>query len=91
METDLLTDRMGSVPILSVKRTVSIGTMLYFDGDGDGHGDGDGTFKQAFMHNTENRSAHFIARHEGVTKDACPHPWSIFCHFQGVLGKILAK
>ena len=35
METDRLTDRMGSVPI---------GTMLYFDGDGHG----DGMCKQAF-------------------------------------------
>ena len=44
MEMVRLMDRMGSVPILSVKRTVSIGTMLYFDGDRDG----DGTCKQAF-------------------------------------------
>ena len=34
---------MGSVPILSVKRSVSIGTMINFDG----HGGGDGTCKQA--------------------------------------------
>ena len=39
-------DRMGSVPILPVKWTVTIGTMLNFDGDGDGHRDGDGTCKQ---------------------------------------------
>ena len=45
METDHL---MGSVPILSVKWTVSIGTMLNLDGDGNGHGDGDGTCKQVF-------------------------------------------
>ena len=41
-----LTDRMGSVlgsvPILPVKRTVTIDVMLYFDGDGQGHGEGDG-------------------------------------------------
>ena len=40
MEMDCLTDRMGSVPIsvpiLPIKRTVTIGTMLNFDGDGDG-------------------------------------------------------
>ena len=42
MEMDCLMDRMGSVPILSVKRTASIGTILNFDGDGDG----DGTCKQ---------------------------------------------
>ena len=35
MEMVHLMDRMGSVPILSINRTVSIGTMLYFDGDGD--------------------------------------------------------
>ena len=40
---DRLTGRMGSVPILSVKRSVSIGTMANFDG----HGGGDGTCKQA--------------------------------------------
>ena len=40
METDHLIDRMGSVPILSIKRTITIGTMLYFDSDGDGDGDG---------------------------------------------------
>ena len=44
MEMDRLMDRMGSVPILPIKRTVTIGVMLYFDGDRDG--DGDGTCKQ---------------------------------------------
>ena len=39
-----LTDSMGSVPILSVKRSISIDTMINFDGDGDR----DGTCKQAF-------------------------------------------
>ena len=38
---------MSSVPILSVKRSVSIDTMINFDGDGDEHGDGDGTCKHA--------------------------------------------
>ena len=41
---------MGSVPILPVKRTITIGVMLYFDGDGQGHGDGDGTGKRALTH-----------------------------------------
>ena len=41
-----------SVPILPVKQTVTIGVMLYFDGDRDGHRDGDGTCKQAFGHAT---------------------------------------
>ena len=31
-------DRMGSAAILSVKRSLSIGTMIQFDGDGDGDG-----------------------------------------------------
>ena len=35
METVRLTNRMGTEPILSVKRTVSIDTMINFDGDGD--------------------------------------------------------
>ena len=35
---------MGFVPNLSVKRSISIGTMINFDNDGDG----DGTCKQAF-------------------------------------------
>ena len=46
MEMDRLMDRMGSVPILSIKQTISISTMLYFDNDGDG----DGTCKQAFTY-----------------------------------------
>ena len=36
MVTDHLMDRLGSQPILSVKRSVSIGTMLNFDRDSDG-------------------------------------------------------
>ena len=45
METDRLTDRMGTEPILPIKRSISIDTMIYFDGDGDGSG----TCKQAFI------------------------------------------
>ena len=41
-------ERMGSVPILPVKWTITIGIMLYFDGDGDRHGNVDDTCKQAF-------------------------------------------
>ena len=44
---DCLTGRMVSVPILSAKRSISIGIMVNFDRYGDGHGDGDGTRKQA--------------------------------------------
>ena len=39
--------RMGTEPILSIKQSVSIDTMINFDGDRDGHGYGDGTCKQA--------------------------------------------
>ena len=44
METDRLMDRMGTEPILPVKWSVSIDTMINFDEDRDGHGDGDGTW-----------------------------------------------
>ena len=39
-------ERMGSVPNLPIKQSISIGTMLNFDGDGHRHGDG--KCKQAF-------------------------------------------
>ena len=38
METDRFIDRMDSVSILPIKRTVTIGTMLNFDGVRDGDG-----------------------------------------------------
>ena len=38
MVTVHLTGRMGTEPILSIKRSISIETMLNFDGDGDGDG-----------------------------------------------------
>ena len=41
-------DRMGSEPTVSVKWSVSIGTMINFDGDGRGHSDGYGTCKQVY-------------------------------------------
>ena len=44
-----LTDRLGSEPNLSVKQSVTIGTMTNLDGDFDGHGHGDGTCKQALI------------------------------------------
>ena len=43
METDRLTNRMGTEPIPPVKWSISIDTMINFDEDRDGHGDGDGT------------------------------------------------
>ena len=43
-----LTSRMGTEPILSIKRSISIDTMINFDGDGERHGDEDGTCKQEF-------------------------------------------
>ena len=48
METDRLMGRMDTEPILSVKRSFSIDTMVNFDGDGDRHGDRDSMCKQAF-------------------------------------------
>ena len=47
METDCLSDRMGTEPILPVKWFVSIDTMINFDRDRDG--DGDGNCKQALI------------------------------------------
>ena len=41
----IVTDRLSSIPILSIKHSVSIDTMVNFDGNGHGHGDG--TCKQA--------------------------------------------
>ena len=35
-------DKMSSESNLSIKRSVTIGTMINFDDDSDGHGDGDG-------------------------------------------------
>ena len=46
MVTVRLTGRMGTEPILSIKRSISIDTMINFDSDADG--DGDGTCKKAF-------------------------------------------
>ena len=43
-----LMDRMDSEPNLSIKRSVTIGTMINFDGDRDGHGDGDGMCNVTF-------------------------------------------
>ena len=40
-------ERMRPVPNLPVKWSISIGTILNFDGDG--HDDGDGTCKQALI------------------------------------------
>ena len=40
---------MGTEPIQPVKWSVSIETMIHFDGDGDGDGHGDGTCKQTLF------------------------------------------
>ena len=47
---DTLTDRMGLQPILPIKVSITIDTMLHFDSDFDGqsHGDVDVTCKQTF-------------------------------------------
>ena len=47
MVTGCLTGRMGLEAILPVKLTVTIDTMLNFDGHSDGDGDGVGMCKQA--------------------------------------------
>ena len=47
MVTVRLMGRMCMEPILSIKQSVSIDTMINFDGDGDRHRDGDGMCKQA--------------------------------------------
>ena len=47
MVTVCLTGRMGTEPVLPIKRSVSIGTMINFEGDGHAHGDGYGTCKKA--------------------------------------------
>ena len=39
--------RMGTDPIQSVKQSISIDTLIHFDGDGDGHRDEDSMCKQA--------------------------------------------
>ena len=44
METDRLTERLGSEPIVSIKPSVTIHSVNF---DAHGHGDGDGTCKQA--------------------------------------------
>ena len=41
----MVTVRMGSIPILSVRQSISIDTIMNFNGDGDR--DRDGTCKQA--------------------------------------------
>ena len=48
MVTDSLTGKMGVRPILPVRLSVTIATMLNFDGHCDGDGDGVGMCKQAF-------------------------------------------
>ena len=53
MMTGTLIDRMGSRPILPIKVSITIGTMLNVDSDFDGHGDGDATCKQTLIWHTE--------------------------------------
>ena len=43
-----LKDRMGTVPNMSIKRPITIGTMIKIDGDSDRDGGGDGTCEQPF-------------------------------------------
>ena len=55
---DHLTERISSVLNLPVKQSISVGTMLNFDGDGQGYNDGDRTYKQAL--NEEKKRKHCI-------------------------------
>ena len=45
MMTAHLTGRMGSTPILPIRRTVTIGIIVKLDGEGDGHSNGVSTCK----------------------------------------------
>ena len=48
MVMDPLMDRMCSASFLSMKRSITISTMLNFDSDRHGNGHRDGTCKQTF-------------------------------------------
>ena len=68
METDHLMDSMGSVPILPIKWTITIGIMLNFDGDGDG------TCKQALTPLDADLPDHVAVMHAG--KPPLPLSWT---------------
>ena len=68
--TDHLTERIGSLPNLPIKRSVSIRTMLNFDGDGHGHGHGDNTCKQSrvcLFAGVGGGGSHVIITHDAMT------------------------
>ena len=54
----IVTDRLSSIPILSIKQSVSIDTMVNFFGNSDGHWDG--TCKQALTINELNRHMYVV-------------------------------
>ena len=62
MVTVRLTGRMGTEPILSIKRFVSIDTLINFEVDGDGRGDR--TCKQASSGTHFNRTSCHIDVHQ---------------------------
>ena len=76
---------MGSVPILSVKQSVSIDTMINFDVDGAEHGDGPCKQALIFCNNRSIGVSNFAIHHlEGLKKEGLPlpsvnqielHPW----------------
>ena len=76
---------MGSVPILSVKQSVSIDTMINFDADGAEHGDGPCKQALIFCNNRSIGVSNFAIHHlEGLKKEGLPlpsvnqielHPW----------------
>ena len=73
---------MVSEPIVSVKRAISIDTMVNFDGDGDGHGNSDGTCKQAIMVHFYWKTR-FMPRVLQVNLEKILLCWMYFC-FQNV-------
>ena len=86
---DCLTDRLGSEPILYIKRSISIGTMLNFDGDCDcdRHGDGDGTCKQPFnssiSHSLAVNNNLWLPSATVVAERLCFHKRLSFCPKRG--------
>ena len=81
----MVMEGMASVPILSVKQSVSIDTMINFDADGAEHGDGPCKQALIFCNNRSIGVSNFAIQHlEGLKKEGLPipsvnqielHPW----------------
>ena len=67
-----------SEPNLSIKWSVTIGTMINFDRDGDGHGQGDGTCECVFSVNLTTRCVNGNGQFDGkiVSIRHCEHTMS---------------